>query len=177
MIDLLDFVPQPPMQALAWTLIHFLWQGALLGAAAAVALKIARPEHASTRYTIGVATLGLMLLTCAGTFIAESRQQADEVDASIAALISSPATATTAAATAARTETATPATDLIRSIASWPPALLGPTALFIVVFAWAAGVIALSIRLLGGWILTRRLAYSAVTAVSPVVTNAALEIS
>jgi hypothetical protein len=35
-------------QALGWSLFHFLWQGALIAAAAAVALKFA--ARAQTRY-------------------------------------------------------------------------------------------------------------------------------
>ena len=61
-------IQQPTVDALAWTLIHFLWQGALLGVLAFFLLRLARPERSSTRYAIGVATLGLMLATCAGTF-------------------------------------------------------------------------------------------------------------
>ena len=49
MIDLRDVVQHPVLQALAWTLLHFLWQGALLGFAAFVLLRVVKPERASTR--------------------------------------------------------------------------------------------------------------------------------
>jgi hypothetical protein len=42
-------------QALGWSLFHFLWQGALIAAAAAVALKFA--ARAQTRYAIACAAL------------------------------------------------------------------------------------------------------------------------
>ena len=56
------------IDALAWTLLHFLWQGALLGVMAFVLLRLARPDRASTRYAIGVAALGLMLISSVATF-------------------------------------------------------------------------------------------------------------
>ena len=68
MIDLRDFAQPATVDALAWTLLHFLWQGALLGFVAFVLLRFARPERATTRYAIGVATLGLMLIACITTF-------------------------------------------------------------------------------------------------------------
>lgn len=68
------FVEQPMLQALAWTLLHFLWQGAALGFTAFVLLRVLRPERASTRYVIGVTTLALMLVAFIATFVAIARQ-------------------------------------------------------------------------------------------------------
>ena len=76
MIDLRIFSQPGPVDALAWTLLHFLWQGALLGVAAFALLRLARPERAATRYAIGVATLAVMLITCVTTFVVLSRQPA-----------------------------------------------------------------------------------------------------
>jgi len=73
MLDLRGLVQPSSLDALAWTLIHFLWQGALLGCVAFFALKIVRPERATTRYAIGVATLGAMLATTIVTFAVLSR--------------------------------------------------------------------------------------------------------
>ena len=50
-----------------WTLVSFLWQGAVIGAGAAVALRLARRATASTRYAIACAALGAMLVTPAMT--------------------------------------------------------------------------------------------------------------
>ena len=49
-------IEQATVDALAWTLIHFLWQGAVLGVLAFVVLRFGRPERSSTRYAIGVVT-------------------------------------------------------------------------------------------------------------------------
>ena len=46
-----------------WTLVSFLWQGAVIGVVAAAALRLARRATASTRYAIGCAALGAMLAT------------------------------------------------------------------------------------------------------------------
>ena len=75
MTTLIELMRQPWIAALAWALIHFLWQGALLGGAAFLILRAGRPERAATRYAIGVTTLALMLVTCASTFIILARQQ------------------------------------------------------------------------------------------------------
>ena len=69
MIDLHELVEQPLMQALAWALLHFLWQGALLGSLAFVLLRLVRAPHAATRYAVGVATLAVMLATSVATFV------------------------------------------------------------------------------------------------------------
>ncbi len=46
MNTLIDLMRQPSIAALAWALIHFLWQGALLGGAAFLILRAGRPQRA-----------------------------------------------------------------------------------------------------------------------------------
>ena len=55
-----DFVGHPFVQALAWTLVHFLWQGAAIGLVALVLMRSSRLPW--TRYAIGVGALALMLI-------------------------------------------------------------------------------------------------------------------
>src|SRR5687768_12534986 len=74
MVDLRDLAQLQSLQVLAWTLVHFLWEGAVLGLGAFFILRIAKPERASTRYALSVATLALMLVTSAATFVVLSRQ-------------------------------------------------------------------------------------------------------
>jgi hypothetical protein len=50
------------MTTLASTLVHFLWQGALVTLAVAVFLRFG-PRTARVRYVVGVAALGAMLVT------------------------------------------------------------------------------------------------------------------
>ena len=75
MTTLIDLMRQPSIAALAWALIHFLWQGALLGAGAFVILRATRDHRASTRYLISAATLAAMLLTFITTFLIEIRMR------------------------------------------------------------------------------------------------------
>jgi beta-lactamase regulating signal transducer with metallopeptidase domain len=54
------------MTALAWSLLHFFWQGAAIAALAAVAMALFR--ESTTRYVIGVSALALMLMSFVVTF-------------------------------------------------------------------------------------------------------------
>jgi TonB family protein len=58
----------PWLQALAWALVHFLWQGALLGCAAFLALRLARRPQ--TRYLVACLGLLAMVLAFFGTIAA-----------------------------------------------------------------------------------------------------------
>jgi beta-lactamase regulating signal transducer with metallopeptidase domain len=57
--------------ALAWSLLHFLWQGAAIAALAAALMALFRA--ATTRYLVGIAALVLML-ACFGTTFALMRE-------------------------------------------------------------------------------------------------------
>lgn len=59
----------PWTQALAWSLIHFLWQGALLGVVAAGILFLLRGGRPATRYVAACLLLGLMALSPGATFL------------------------------------------------------------------------------------------------------------
>ena len=167
------------IDALAWTLLHFLWQGALIGVAAFLLLRLARPERASTRYAIGVATLGVMLMTCLATFTILSKQTASP-DRDVALIpIAGALSQSIAPVGDTVNEVTTPNSErsIIRTapaaFATWRPAPLGPTASFVLVLAWGIGVLALSLRLLGGWLLTRSLTRHAISSVSPAIIAAA----
>ncbi len=54
------------MQTLAWSLLHFLWQGAAIAALAAALMYVFRKP--ATRYVIGIGALALMMLSFAVTF-------------------------------------------------------------------------------------------------------------
>src|ERR1700709_133509 len=56
------------LQALGWTLAHFLWQGTLIAMLAAIAMDQCRKPAA--RYAIGVAGMALMLAAPVATFLA-----------------------------------------------------------------------------------------------------------
>ena len=59
MSTLTNWLTPSLMQSLAWTLLHFLWQGTALAALAAVLMSLCR--SASSRYVLAVGALVLML--------------------------------------------------------------------------------------------------------------------
>ena len=49
-------IDQASIQALAWALVHFVWQGAMLSLVAFTVFRLPR-LRATTRYVAGIATL------------------------------------------------------------------------------------------------------------------------
>ena len=52
---------QPAAQAVGWALLHFVWQGALIGALTALVLLTLRRSAADVRYVVSAIGLALML--------------------------------------------------------------------------------------------------------------------
>jgi beta-lactamase regulating signal transducer with metallopeptidase domain len=143
----------PAAEAIARALVHFLWQGALVGVATAGLLALLNRRKASTRYAVALGALFLM----AALPIATASRLMDR--------------------TAFPVSSVTPV-DAERANVSDPPKLLAPTlalapvttvgaagearklgvSLLLWVFRlWLAGVAALSLFHLGGWNRVRRL--------------------
>src|SRR3954452_10240722 len=74
--------------SVAWALVHFLWQGALVGLAAAAALSLLKKSSAAVRYAVAAGALLLMVVlpvatavrlagspATASTFVASPPQQ------------------------------------------------------------------------------------------------------
>ncbi|HKE48209.1 MAG TPA: TonB family protein [Rhodanobacteraceae bacterium] len=57
----------PLIQSLGWTLLHFLWQGALVGAGYALVRTIVPASHAEARYAAGLTALALIALAPVAT--------------------------------------------------------------------------------------------------------------
>src|SRR5262245_58305671 len=57
----------PWTHVVGWTLIHFVWQGAILAAVAAGALRFYRHRAANARYAIACVVLATMLASAAVT--------------------------------------------------------------------------------------------------------------
>ena len=131
-----SFLIGPTAEAVASALMHFLWQGTVVMIAACFAMRWLT-SAASVRYLIGIATLAAMLLMPVATFLVMSPPSG--------APGVLPADAAAPIGVAAITP---PAVEL-----GAPDRLLP-----FVTLAWLAGVLALSVRLAGGWVVTRRLA-------------------
>jgi beta-lactamase regulating signal transducer with metallopeptidase domain len=181
MSDALGLVQHPVVHALGLALLHFVWQGALLGIVTFIVLRVIRPAAAPTRYAVGVGCLGLMLIVPAATFVSQIDDRTAVEAVAVRASVSNapgPALVTgtmvaelTANPTAARTllpAGGAPPVPARPAPSPWLPAIAG---------CWLAGVALLSLRLLGGWVVTRALARRAVSRVSPAIDAAAREVA
>jgi bla regulator protein BlaR1 len=182
MIDLFRFAEHPLVNALGWALLHFVWQGALIGVAAYMVLRGMRPLQASTRYLVAVIALAALLVTPVATFVTFARATS-ALPATGSTRGSSPGSHALVTGSIIAEVAANPSATR-QLIPPGPTALpnevvspLAPAWLPLVAAAWLVGVIVLSLRMLGGWILTRLLARRAVAAVSPIVEAAAREIA
>jgi beta-lactamase regulating signal transducer with metallopeptidase domain/HEAT repeat protein len=142
-------------QALGWALVDSLWQNALAAAGLAALLAVIPVRAARARYALATLTLALMLvfpLASAVRLSGTSTKTSDVVTATspVAPGPTSPGPrAVPPAPTPAPAILATPVAASIRG--ALEPALPW------VVLVWFGGVVALSLRLASGWLLTRQL--------------------
>jgi beta-lactamase regulating signal transducer with metallopeptidase domain len=151
MIIFAQWITPATMRVLALALLHFLWQGAALAALAYLVMSLCR--SASARYLAGVGIMVLMLAAPVITFLAvQSPEQADS-STQLAAV----------APFAARS-----GANFIAAATKHSPA--GPSnspAYFLwLVEVWFAGVVMLSLRSVGGFLLVERLRRKESTPVS-----------
>lgn len=131
------------LQALGWTLLHFVWQGAALAAFFAVANTVCR--QATTRYALAVTALALMMAAPVITFT-ELTQQKDPAAKYGAQGASASATKPVQGVSV----TAPPSAPAPETAASQPAVIL-------FVEAWFLGVVLLSLRTAGGLFLIERM--------------------
>src|SRR6267142_952456 len=127
---------------LGLTLLHFLWQGAVIALLLAVANTAMRRASARSRYAAACIALALMFACAVATFLSLNAPQMTSESAA-APLIASAVDTTAIAA---------PKPQAQSSISS----LSGLLPWF--VYFWTAGVCILTARSLGGWIAVRRFA-------------------
>lgn len=124
----------PAVLALAWTLLHFLWQGALLGLVAWVGLTLLARRSPQARYAWACGMLGLMALAPVVTFLVLRQAAGLPVGPAPTGAL-----------------TALPASFWERlqvSLQPWLPALS---------LGWMAGVGLFALRLAGGLVMIQRL--------------------
>ena len=134
-----------------WSLLHFVWQGTLIGLAAAAALRIVPRTFPRVRYAAASLALAAMLATVEITavMVSSSASAIPLRDASSIDLLTDGAAAPVVPASAANTQQ----TDFVTTALRVPNATLLTT----VVALWLAGVLLCFGRLLGGWWRVRRL--------------------
>ena len=135
---LFQLVREPWAQALGGSLLHFLWQGALLGGLAWAALALLRGASAKVRYGVACAALLLMAVLPVLTFLHLRALPP-------AAPAPAPMRLVVEAAPLNPNPLAFHAQSLFEGGLPW------------LLVGWALGVAALSLRFLGGWVGLQRL--------------------
>jgi beta-lactamase regulating signal transducer with metallopeptidase domain len=137
----------PLVQTIGWALVHFIWQGALIAGIAAALLGALRGGRSATRYGIACAALALMLAAPIATmFHLSSASWPDDVSlppAQYRAVAIGNATGAIG--------------EGLNGVTPVPGRIDVEAAVGVAVFAWLAGVLLLSLRLLTGWIGVERL--------------------
>ncbi|HLV79464.1 MAG TPA: M56 family metallopeptidase, partial [Chthonomonadaceae bacterium] len=143
------------VQPIGWTLVHFLWQGAVIALLLSMTLLFLRTRSANARYLAATLALGGMALCPPLTLAVLTSRQAQALPGSGATLVFDvPASEGSAALQPALSlqQTALPGGSITASPASGMNGLLPG-----LVAAWLLGVLLLSARLLGGWVRVQRL--------------------
>ncbi|HEY7191046.1 MAG TPA: M56 family metallopeptidase, partial [Vicinamibacterales bacterium] len=144
-----------PIDLAGLTLLHFIWQGTIIGAAAMVLLQILRRRSSQARYAVACAALVMMVAAPAGTALSLARSTTISLPAP-------PASTTPSSGIATST----------RVLGSHPEATVGSTVdanashtpwLSIIVGIWMAGVSVLLARVAASWWSVRRLHRAAFT--------------
>jgi beta-lactamase regulating signal transducer with metallopeptidase domain len=130
------------MNALAWSLVHFLWQGAAIAALAAALIHVFKSP--STRYLVGVSALALMLMSFAATLAL--RGSAENGAEWAPAVLPAPA-----AANAWAPGDSAPLTSHAATTAE------GGDGFLWVARAWLVGVFALALRIVFGLLVLEQL--------------------
>jgi uncharacterized protein (TIGR03435 family) len=138
-----------PIDLAGSTLLHFVWQGTLIGAATAVLLQMLRRRSPQARYTAACAALVLMLAAPILTAFTLSRSPAVSLYAAAPVATRSIGSAAPARSYDSHADAAAaPAARVNENSIPW---------LTIVVAVWMAGVAVLLTRVAGAWWSVRRL--------------------
>jgi bla regulator protein blaR1 len=152
------------VQALGWSLLHFIWQGTAVAALLAGLSLVLRRAAPQVRYLLAAGALLFMLLLPITTFFV-TRAEAGRASAPGGAALEAgrdvrdarPASAGPAEATRGALPTVR---DLRRRIEPLLPGLVG---------LWGVGVLLLSLRSFGGWAVVERLKGASIKAPPPVI--------
>jgi len=138
-MTLTSWISSATMQALGWALVHFLWQGAVLAALSAAAMTLSR--RPSVRHLIGISCLALMLLGPVASFF----------------IYASPQLSSAAVEPSAPFIAVGPITQFRTSLGASQPVHVRLLPAFPwLVEVWLIGVVLLSLRSAGGFVLLTR---------------------
>ncbi|MFY9553948.1 MAG: M56 family metallopeptidase [Blastocatellia bacterium] len=163
-MNAIEVLSSPLFQALGWTLIHFIWQGALIAILFACASVMLRRFTANARYMAACGAMFLMLAAPAATmFIISSSSPGSIVEERAAFAIQAAQPASAAGSTGPQwaadfvdtSDEAGPAPSP-SSIKQWLAERL-PAAMPWLLSLWFGGVLFLSLRFAGGLVMAQRL--------------------
>jgi len=164
MNSIATLLDKPIFQALGWTLIHFIWQGALIAILYAGVSVLLRRFSANVRYAAACGAMLLMLIAPAATIFAlgadtensAARSVASETpagDATVGSVEVSPASDLVASV---QLEVAPEKVEQPNSIKQWAQERLPRTMPWLLAL-WFLGVLSFSLRFAGGLVLVHRL--------------------
>ncbi|MFB9863194.1 M56 family metallopeptidase [Rufibacter immobilis] len=142
-----DVLPEAVIHALGWTLLHSLWQGALMALLLAVLLRLMHRHSAAVRYRVSWGALMVLLAVSFITFC-----QLYEPGAGHATPMVSAGSATTSTVLA----TTAPALPVWQQLLEKGQAYFSQH-LPVVVLLWLLGMLLMGLRVLGGWVYVQRL--------------------
>ncbi|MFB0552622.1 MAG: M56 family metallopeptidase [Phycisphaerae bacterium] len=161
MIALENILSQEIVQRLGWTLLHFIWQAAVVALLLAILLRILRKSAANLRYIFACLALGLIVLLPVITIqwvpVFAPNIAARIAPAPVSTVLPTlemPAAETIVIEKPAQSEIVTPSSSVPwkqRAIDTLEPSLP------YIVLGWLIGVFALSLWHLGGWTQLQRL--------------------
>jgi beta-lactamase regulating signal transducer with metallopeptidase domain len=162
------------LQAISWTLIHFLWQAAMIAAAYRAVVAVLARRSSQTRYVVALSSMLLMLALAFGTFMWELHS-----DVTPPATLANAASNLTAMLTRDYPHVQASGARAPDSILAQPEsAHVTLSDLFPWIDGlWLAGVFVLTVRSLGGWWQLRRLHLSSVMEPPPAVQAALRRVS
>jgi len=165
------------MQALGWTLVHFCWQAAVIALLYRMLDLASARSRSSVRYALALAAMISMFLVAVVTLCYEElrlMRDGGAIAAQSTGVTSPHAFAghgVTAPSALAGLSSVTPSGDLVATIAEMVPMSLVRWMPWIDAM-WLAGVLILSLRTVGGWMLIRRLRLSSMVEVPESVRSA-----
>jgi bla regulator protein BlaR1 len=134
------------VSAFGWTLVHSLWQGALLALIASIGFYFLRKSPASLRYNLGIGTLCLQVIASLATF---SFYYLNSSEKALATVVRSSTQVVT------DWKTLTYEVSLTTKLQLWLT-----THIQELVICWLIGAFVLILRFLGGWIYTEHLRHN-----------------
>ena len=140
------------LQTVAWTLIHFCWQATAIAATYFLVSLAAARHSSSTRYLVALGALLLMLVSSVLTFAWEMRGTNSPVSFSTSVTGIERTLAERRFTSATAPGGFRPEAGISLSVSNLLPWIDG---------LWVLGVVALSLRGIGGWLLIQRMRSSA----------------